>query len=70
MWWNVTGLVVAYLSAWLLSLSCCQERERDSDYTAEHTIALMWTRMDTLLAGYFLMMLTVLWLIDKGLSHV
>ncbi len=66
MWWNVTGVVVAYGSAWLLSLTCCKERKTDSDYTAEHTVELAWTRTDTLLAGYFVMMLMALWLIETG----
>ncbi len=70
MWWNVTGLVVAYMSAWVLSLTCGKESEKGSNYTAEHNIALKWTRMDTLLAGYFLMMIIVLWLINKGLPHL
>lgn len=70
MWWNVTGVVVAYMSALLLSLTSFKESEKDSDYTARHNIALTWTRVDTLLAGYFLMMLMVLWLIDEGLSHL
>lgn len=68
MWWNVTGVVVAYMIAWLLSLTCCKELSTDSDFTAEHTVALKWTRTDTLLAGYFVMMLMVLCLIETGVS--
>jgi SSS family solute:Na+ symporter len=66
MWWNVTGVLVAYVSALLLSTTWFQEG--DSDCTAEHNIALTWTGMDTVLAGYFVMMLMVLWLIEKGMT--
>ncbi|WP_345973256.1 sodium:solute symporter family transporter [Sulfurimonas diazotrophicus] len=66
MWWNVTGFVVAYSGAWMLSMSRFKTSKKGADYTAGHTVALKWTGMDTLLACYFLMMLIALWLIDEG----
>ncbi len=68
MWWNVTGMVTAYSVAWLLSLGAFKECEKDEDYTASHTVVVRWKRMDTLLAGYFVLMLMLLWLIEKGFS--
>ncbi len=64
MWWNVIGVVVAYGGALLLSWCCFKETE-SSDYTAKHNITLTWTRTDTALAGYFLVMLLVLGLIEN-----
>lgn len=67
MWWNVTGVVVAYVTALLLSWTLFKTQKQGADYTAQHTVALRWKRMDTVLVGYFVMMFTVLWLIEEAL---
>lgn len=69
MWWNVTGVVVAYIVALLLSLSFFKEYDKDTDYTAKHYVSLKWQKMDTVLVGYFLMMLIILILMEKSLSN-
>jgi len=67
MWWNVSGVVVAYISAWLLSLSYFKVIKSDSDYNVEHKFTLKWKRMDTWLIGYFFMIMITLWLIEEFL---
>ncbi|WP_373072752.1 sodium/solute symporter [Sulfurimonas sp.] len=70
MWWNVIGVVIAYVIALLLSLTYFKNTNVHSKYTAKHNIALNWRRMDTLLVGYFFIMFIMLWAIERGLANI
>lgn len=64
MWWNVTGVAVAYGVALLLSWRGFKARKADTKNGAEYMVVFSWTRMDSALVGYFVVMLMLLWLIE------
>jgi SSS family transporter len=68
MWWNVIGVVVAYVSAYLLSITYLKSNKTYSKYTAKHNITLKWRKMDTLLVVYFFIILSMLWIIQSSLD--